>query len=74
MREDQESTRCLFDLIMRMLEYDPKDRITLEQALDHAFFKTTDEPLVKTVDGNITQCEFAYAYHKPLFNIDISLE
>lgn len=35
---------CLLDLILRMLDYDPKSRITPFYALQHNFFKkTTDE-------------------------------
>lgn len=42
MRTDTEAARSLFDLVVRMLEYDPAERITLEQALDHAFFKSEE--------------------------------
>ena len=31
----------LIELVEMMLKFDPKDRITPEQALDHPFFKTT---------------------------------
>ncbi|XP_066470544.1 dual specificity protein kinase CLK4-like isoform X2 [Tiliqua scincoides] len=33
----------LFDLIRRMLEYDPAKRITLDEALDHSFFDAVKE-------------------------------
>ena len=33
----------LFDLISRMLEYEPSGRITCAEALDHPFFKVSDE-------------------------------
>lgn len=29
----------LYDIISRMLEYEPSHRMTLEDALDHAYFK-----------------------------------
>uniref|UniRef100_A0A1B6DEN0 Protein kinase domain-containing protein n=1 Tax=Clastoptera arizonana TaxID=38151 RepID=A0A1B6DEN0_9HEMI len=35
---DDEDHRQLFDLINRMLEYDPSERITLAEALRHPFF------------------------------------
>jgi len=39
MKSDTEDERQLFDLISKMLEYDPSSRITLKEALDHPFFK-----------------------------------
>lgn len=38
MKSDDEDTRSLFDLISRMLEYEPSQRITLSEALRHPFF------------------------------------
>lgn len=38
MKEDLQEHRDLFDLIERMLEYDPKGRLVLEEAVNHAFF------------------------------------
>jgi CDC-like kinase len=38
MKSDNEDTRLLFDLISRMLEYEPSQRITLAEALKHPFF------------------------------------
>jgi len=35
---DEEQHVALFDLISRMLEYEPSNRITLGEALDHSFF------------------------------------
>ncbi|XP_064481127.1 dual specificity protein kinase CLK2-like isoform X2 [Ornithodoros turicata] len=35
---DDEDNRQLFDLISRMLEYEPSQRITLREALEHPFF------------------------------------
>jgi len=35
---DSEDHVLLFDLVQRMLEYDPNDRITLSEALRHPFF------------------------------------
>lgn len=35
----------LFDLVQRMLEYEPSGRITCAQALDHPFFKPLDASL-----------------------------
>ncbi|KAK9505258.1 hypothetical protein O3M35_009349 [Rhynocoris fuscipes] len=40
---DDEDHRLLFDLIQRMLEYDPTDRITLAEALRHPFFDKIPE-------------------------------
>lgn len=56
MRNDTEAARSLFDLIMRMLEYDPSDRINLEQALNHAFFKTED-PAPQS-EASLKQCRY----------------
>ena len=33
-----EDHRLLFDLILKMLAYDPNDRISLSEALRHPFF------------------------------------
>ncbi|XP_024080881.1 serine/threonine-protein kinase Doa isoform X5 [Cimex lectularius] len=38
MMSDDDDHKQLFDLISRMLEYDPADRITLAEALKHPFF------------------------------------
>lgn len=38
MKNEDEDTKQLFDLIGRMLEYDALQRITLSEALKHAFF------------------------------------
>lgn len=38
MMTDEEEHRQLFDLIQRMLEYEPAQRITLKDALVHPFF------------------------------------
>jgi CDC-like kinase len=35
---EDEDHRQLFDLISRMLEYDPSERITLAEAMRHPFF------------------------------------
>lgn len=40
---DSEDHRLLFDLISRMLEYDPATRITLREALSHQFFDKIPE-------------------------------
>jgi CDC-like kinase len=37
---DEEIHTQLFDLISRMLEYEPQSRMTLNEALDHPFFST----------------------------------
>lgn len=39
MQSENEEHRELFDLIIRMLQYEPSQRITLEDALMHPFFK-----------------------------------
>ncbi|XP_018051747.1 PREDICTED: dual specificity protein kinase CLK2 isoform X2 [Atta colombica] len=38
MLSDDEEHRQLFDLVQRMLEYEPSQRITLKDALTHSFF------------------------------------
>lgn len=38
MLSEDEDHRLLFDLISRMLEYEPNHRMTLREALDHEFF------------------------------------
>lgn len=38
MQGTSEEQRQLFDLIARMLEYEPAQRITLREALKHPFF------------------------------------
>jgi len=58
MRSDDESTRSLFDLITRMLEYDPAQRITLEQALNHVFFKLDDTDGAKTAITSLRKMPF----------------
>lgn len=37
-----EEVRDLFDLIRKMLAYDPKERLSLRRALDHPFFEALD--------------------------------
>lgn len=39
MQPDNEEHRNLFDLISQLLEYEPNNRLTLANALDHPFFK-----------------------------------
>lgn len=56
MRTDTEAARSLFDLIIRMLEYDPAERITLDQALDHAFFKSEEARSLD--DAKLSLCKF----------------
>ena len=43
MKKDDEETKQLFDLIGRMLEYDPVERITLTEALQHPYFTMSDD-------------------------------
>lgn len=38
------------DLVMRMLDYDPKTRITPRQALQHSFFRRTTDGSTNTND------------------------
>lgn len=38
MLSDDEDHKLLFELIQRMLEYEPSSRITLKEALSHPFF------------------------------------
>lgn len=38
LQSNSEESRQLFDLIARMLEYEPSQRITLREALKHPFF------------------------------------
>ncbi len=40
MSNDETENRFLFDLIEKMLEYEPHKRITLEEALSHHFFSS----------------------------------
>lgn len=35
---DSEDHLLLFDLVMKMLAYDPNERISLDEALRHPFF------------------------------------
>lgn len=39
MMSDEQDHQQLFELIEKMLEYDPKRRITLSEALRHPFFE-----------------------------------
>ena len=39
MRTDDEETMELFDLIEKMLEYEPEKRLKLSQAMDHPYFE-----------------------------------
>lgn len=43
MKKDDEETKQLFDLIGRMLEYDPVERIGLAEALQHPYFSITND-------------------------------
>lgn len=43
MKKEDEETKQLFDLIGRMLEYDPVERITLSEALQHPYFTTPND-------------------------------
>lgn len=42
------------DLIMRMLDYDPKTRITPRQALQHSFFRRTTDGSTNTTSNDMT--------------------
>ena len=47
---DLEDHQLLFDLILKMLTYDPTDRISLAEALRHPFFdKVTPHQKLKLV-------------------------
>jgi len=43
MKKEDEETKQLFDLISRMLDYDPMSRISLYEALEHPYFEIRDE-------------------------------
>lgn len=43
MKKEDEETKQLFDLISRMLDYDPMTRISLYEALEHPYFQIRDE-------------------------------
>ena len=45
MVSDDQDTRNLFELIARMLEYEPSGRITLAECLEHPFFEPLDASL-----------------------------
>lgn len=47
MKKEDEETKQLFDLITRMLEYDPVERITLDEALQHPYFRDTEKLMEK---------------------------
>jgi serine/threonine protein kinase len=38
MKEDTKEHRELFDLIEKLLDYEPKSRMMLEEAVEHTFF------------------------------------
>jgi CDC-like kinase len=38
MSSEDEDHRLLFDLISQLLKYEPTQRMTMEEALDHQFF------------------------------------
>lgn len=38
MSSEEEDHRLLFDLISQLLKYEPSQRMTMEEALDHQFF------------------------------------
>lgn len=37
-QSDESDHNYLFDLVLKMLEYEPSERITLKEALKHPFF------------------------------------
>lgn len=41
------------DLLSKMLERDPKQRISLEDCLKHSWFSQTEEPTSGTAEGKI---------------------
>lgn len=47
MKKEDDETKQLFDIIGRMLEYDPVERITLEEALQHPYFNETQKLIEK---------------------------
>ena len=57
-RHDCEAARSLFDLIIKMLEYDPADRITLDLALKHSFFTTSGESAGEAAGHTCKQAVF----------------
>lgn len=57
----------LQDLIVRMLDYDPKTRITPYYALQHNFFKRTSEEGTNTASG-IAQAGLHSLGASPPFN------
>jgi serine/threonine protein kinase len=44
----------LFDLISRMLEYEPSQRITLRDVLDHSYFKRLPPHLRFAIVGDVS--------------------
>lgn len=47
---DSDGDMNLFNLIERMLDYDPAVRITLKEALEHPFFATLPESQKLPID------------------------
>lgn len=54
MKSQELEDRELFDLILRMLDYEPSSRCTLAEAMTHSYFKRLPRDLKDKVDGFLT--------------------